>query len=88
MMAPTHIAFGLFSTSLSLISLPMPWVGAQLWEAFTPITPFVIPLVALVAQLPIIWIKFKVPKEEMAEAGEFAITATEVGSDMQAVAGK
>ena len=41
-------AFGLFSTSLGLISLPAPWVGAWLWESVSPIFPFYVPLVALV----------------------------------------
>jgi MFS family permease len=56
-------AFGLFSTSLGLISLPAPWIGAQLWEAFSPIFPFYLPLVAMVAMMPLMWVKFKLPPE-------------------------
>lgn len=54
-------AFGLFSTSLGLISLPAPWLGARLWDAVSPIFPFYIPLVAMVAMLPLMWAKFKLP---------------------------
>jgi MFS family permease len=58
-------AFGLFSTSLGLISLPAPWIGAWLWEAVSPVFPFYVPLVAMVAMLPVMWFKFKVtPKAE------------------------
>ncbi len=56
-------AFGLFSTSLGLISLPAPWIGGYLWEAVSPIFPFYVPLVAMVALLPIMWIKFKLPPD-------------------------
>lgn len=55
------LAFGFFATSISLIALPAPWIGAQLWEAFTPRFPFFIPLIALVAMLPVMWVKFRLP---------------------------
>jgi len=54
-------AYGLFSTSLGLISLPAPWLGARLWESVSPIFPFYIPLVAMVLMLPVMWFKFKPP---------------------------
>jgi len=57
-------AFGLFSTSLGLISLPAPWIGAQLWEAISPIFPFYVPLVAMLAMLPVMWVKFKLPPSD------------------------
>ena len=57
------LAFGLFSTSLGLISLPAPWLGAWLWESINPIFPFYVPLVAMVAILPIMWTKFKLPAD-------------------------
>jgi MFS family permease len=56
-------AFGLFSTSLGLISLPAPWIGAQLWETVSPIFPFYVPLVAMVVMLPVMWVKFKLPSQ-------------------------
>ena len=61
-------AFGLFSTSLGLISLPAPWIGASLWESVSPIFPFYVPLVALVAMLPVMWFKFKLPPEPAVDA--------------------
>lgn len=54
-------AFGLLSTSLGLISLPAPWLGARLWESVSPIFPFYIPLVAMVVMLPVMWRKFRLP---------------------------
>jgi len=61
---PLHLrgtAFGLFTTSIGLISLPAPYIGAVLWEQFAPQVPFYAPLVATLLMLPIMWIKFKVP---------------------------
>jgi MFS family permease len=71
-------AFGLFSTSLGLISLPAPWIGAWLWDAVEPIFPFYVPLVAMVAVLPVMWIKFKLPPDgpdeiEAAKAAEVSV---------------
>jgi MFS family permease len=55
-------AFGLFSTSLGLVSLPAPAIGAILWESAAPWVPFVITAwVSLVSVIPA-WIKFKLPK--------------------------
>ena len=54
-------AFGLFSTSIGLISLPAPYLGAMLWERFAPQVPFYMPLVATVLTLPVIWFKFNLP---------------------------
>jgi hypothetical protein len=53
---------GLFHGSLGLLSLPAPWLGAQLWERFNPRLPFLITaLVALATVVPT-WLKFKLPK--------------------------
>jgi MFS family permease len=54
-------AFGLFSTSIGIISLPAPYIGAMLWERFSPQLPFYIPLVATLLLLPITWFRFKLP---------------------------
>jgi MFS family permease len=62
-------AFGLFSTSLGLISLPAPWIGARMWESINPIFPFYVPLVAMVAMLPVMWIKFKLPDKTDSQGG-------------------
>jgi len=61
-------AFGLFNTSIGVISLPAPYLGAYLWERFTPQAPFYVPLVASLLLLPIMWIKFKLPKAETDQA--------------------
>lgn len=57
-------AYQLFYSGLGLISLPAPWLGAQLWEHFNPRLPFLITAgVALVTLLPA-WLKFRLPKAE------------------------
>jgi MFS family permease len=54
-------AFGLFSTSLGLVSLPAPALGAQLWSRFGPRTPFnITAALALLILFPV-WFKFKLP---------------------------
>ncbi len=55
-------AFGLFSTSLGVISLPAPYLGVLLWENLGPKVPFYIPLVVMMLMLPVIWAKFRLPK--------------------------
>lgn len=63
------VAFGFFSTSLGLISLPAPYLGSLLYTYVSPGTPFIIPIVALIAMLPIAWIKFKLPTEKVPTPG-------------------
>jgi MFS family permease len=58
------IAFGVFSTSIGLISLPAPYIGAMLWERFSPKLPFIFPIVTTLLLLPVMWIKFRLPKED------------------------
>ncbi len=59
---------GVFNSSLGLISLPAPWVGAQLWARFDPRLPFVITgVVSLLSIIPT-WLKFKVPDQPLEEA--------------------
>ncbi len=60
-------AFGLFSTSLGIISLPGPWIGAQLWERYTPGTPFIITgVIAMLSIIPIM-LKFRLPDKPKQE---------------------
>ena len=55
---------GMFRSSLGLISLPAPWLGAQLWERFNPRVPFIITaILALISVIPT-WFKFKLPKDQ------------------------
>jgi MFS family permease len=57
---------GMFRSSLGLISLPAPYIGAQLWERFSPRLPFMITaILALISVIPA-WFKFKIPDEEEA----------------------
>ncbi len=68
---PAHMrgtAFGLFGTSLGLVSLPAPWIGAQLWQHVGPRFPFTVTAAVLLLSIIPIWLKFKLPK-----AGEAAI---------------
>jgi MFS family permease len=58
------MAFGLFSTSLGLISLPAPWIGAQMWARVNPTFPFTVTAVVLLLSVIPIWIKFKIPRTE------------------------
>jgi MFS family permease len=55
-------AFGLFGTSLGLVSLPAPWAGAQLWERFSPRLPFYVTGLAALGSVIPAWLKFKLPK--------------------------
>jgi len=56
-------AFGLFNTSLGIVSLPAPAIGAQLWQRFNPSTPFTLTAwAALLAAIPV-WLKFKPSKD-------------------------
>jgi MFS family permease len=72
---------GLFRSSLGLISLPAPWVGAQLWERFSPRLPF--SLTALVSLLTIIptWSKFKLTSSPEAEFTDLKTEIPPLSSD-------
>jgi DHA1 family multidrug resistance protein-like MFS transporter len=60
-------AFGLFSSSLGLVSLPAPWIGGQMWEKFGPRSPFMVTVVvSFLAAIPA-WFKFKLPKNANGE---------------------
>jgi MFS family permease len=66
-------AFGLFSTSIGLVSLPAPYIGATLWERFAPQVPFYVPLVGTLLLLPVVWFKFRLPRASSSEGeGELA----------------
>ena len=55
-------AFGLFGTSVGLVSLPAPAIGAMMWERYSPKMPFYVTgLAALLSTIPA-WFKFKLPK--------------------------
>jgi len=58
------LAFGLFGTSLGLLSLPFPWIGGQLWERISPQAPFWVTVTASLISIPIAWLTFALPREE------------------------
>jgi MFS family permease len=62
-------AFGLFSTSLGLISLPAPAIGALLWENVGPKFPFQITAGVILLSIIPVWLKFKLPKDEQITTG-------------------
>ena len=57
-------AFGFFSSSIGILSLPMPYVGTLLWQNYGPKVPFYVPLAAMMLMLPVIWFKFRLPKSD------------------------
>ncbi|MBN2047328.1 MAG: MFS transporter [Anaerolineaceae bacterium] len=61
------IAFGFFSTSLGVISLPAPYLGSLLWEHVSAKAPFYFPLVATLLVMPIVWFKFRLERTKNAE---------------------
>jgi MFS family permease len=71
-------AFGLFGTSLGLVSLPAPALGAQLWERYSPRLPFYVTALAALSSVIPAWFKFKLPKNggtppEVIETKELAV---------------
>jgi len=61
-------AFGLFSTSLGIISLPAPYVGALMWEWLGPRAPFFAPMVGVALMLPLVWFKFRLKSQGATDA--------------------
>ncbi len=60
------LAFGMFRTSLGIISLPAPYIGATLWERFSPRVPFVVTAVASFLTIVPAWLKFRLPPKPAA----------------------
>ena len=76
---------GVFYSSIGFVSLPAPYIGAYLWDTFTPKLPFQITAgVAILSVIPI-WFKFKIPKKEDEETGaELVLEAAEAQQVAQA----
>lgn len=51
------VAYGLFATSLGLISLPAPYIGGIMWQMLGPKAPFFVPLIAGLVVTPLLWFK-------------------------------
>lgn len=62
------VAFGLFHTSLGLVSLPAPWVGGQMWKRFGPKVPFSVTAVAALLSIVPAWSKFVLRDKGQAKA--------------------
>lgn len=61
---PKHLrgtAFGLLASTLSLFSLPAPWIGSQMWNLFGPRSPFL--ATAALGSLTVLpaWVKLRLP---------------------------
>lgn len=55
---------GVFHSSLGFISLPAPWIGAQLWERIGPQAPFIITAAAALLITVPIYFKFRLPDKD------------------------
>jgi MFS family permease len=57
-------AFGFLQTSLGVVSLPAPWIGAQMWERVSPRFTFSLTAwLGLLAIIPV-YFKFKLPEDD------------------------
>jgi MFS family permease len=59
---------GVFHSSLGFISLPAPWIGAQLWERISPRAPFTITAAAALLITVPIYFKFRLPEKDVGVA--------------------
>lgn len=72
---------GVFNSSRGFISLPAPWIGAQLWEKVSPQTPFFFTsAAALLITIPI-YFKFKAPSKD---SPELVVALSETALDANA----
>jgi len=74
-------AFGLFSTSIGVVALPMPYIGGLLWQHIAPQAPFIVPIFFMTLLLPFVWTKFRLPRpaEAAAEAAKDTPQAAPLG---------
>jgi MFS family permease len=56
------VAYGFFGTSVGLLSLPAPYIGAMLWENYDPRLPFAITSIVCLLTIIPVWFKFKIDK--------------------------
>jgi len=57
-------AFGLFSSSIGLVSLPAPMIGGWLWQQVNPRFPFFVTIIVCLLSIIPVWLKFRLPKVE------------------------
>ena len=58
---------GIFRGSIGFISLPFPYIGAMLWEKYTPQTPFLVNAILAVLVILPAWFKFKLSDDKKGE---------------------
>jgi hypothetical protein len=58
------LAYGFFNSSIGLLSLPAPWLGAALREKFSPQTPFMITALAMFLSSGLAYLKLRLPAKE------------------------
>ncbi len=74
---PRHLRgtfFGLFATTISIFSLPAPWIGSQMWNLLGPRYPFLITVALGSLTILPAWYKLYVPKRTAADADSDRIT--------------
>ncbi|TAK11239.1 MAG: MFS transporter [Anaerolineae bacterium] len=71
------VAFGLFGTSLGLISLPAPYIGARLWETFSPRLPFILTTLAAAFSLVPVYFKLRLPEAAVPETPDVVPAAAD-----------
>jgi MFS family permease len=60
-------AFGFFSSSIGILSLPSPFIGTMIWQTYGPKVPFYIPLIVMIMMIPVIWTKFRLPGKDVSK---------------------
>lgn len=63
-------AFGFLQTSLGVVSLPAPWIGAQLWERVSPRFTFALTAWAGLLAIVPVYFKFKLPEDNGEQSKE------------------
>lgn len=63
---------GVFYSSIGLVSLPAPYIGAYLWENISPSFPFYITAFVALATIIPTWLYFKVPDKPEQQAKQAA----------------
>ncbi len=76
------LAFGFFGTSLGLLSLPMPWIGAQLWEHISPQTPFWVVVAACSLSVGIAWVRFRLKTQERNGTEPVPLSPSQEGGEL------
>jgi MFS family permease len=68
------LTYGIFASTMSVIAMPAPAIGAQLWESVSPRLPFYLTTVVGLVTLVPIWFRFKLPAQVDAAADETPVT--------------